>query len=198
MSIAKFTKAVNIIASLGDNPNTDNNLSAAELKAKFDEAPELIKEYLNGTLVPAVQALQNAPMNAWVAHEEEFDQSLYRKVGREQEWLNPPMMEGKAYRTAERFSDSAVYVGTTGFYISEDSAGFEVLSERFGISAADTILAIHGVAKDGATVFGIPGSNHGGPIITPVVESDTGAVVLYYDAGCDGIEVTVFLKWIKG
>lgn len=36
------------IGVLGDNPNTDDNLTAAQLKAKFDYDGAKIKEYLNG------------------------------------------------------------------------------------------------------------------------------------------------------
>ena len=38
------------IGALGDNPNTDDNLTAAQLKAKFDYDGAKIKEYLNGGL----------------------------------------------------------------------------------------------------------------------------------------------------
>lgn len=58
MAIPKMTDELNIISQLGDNPNTDNGLTAEELKAKFDEAPKLIKEYINNKLVPAVQKVE--------------------------------------------------------------------------------------------------------------------------------------------
>lgn len=60
MAIPKMTDELNIISQLGDNPNTDNGLTAEELKAKFDEAPKLIKEYINNKLVPAVQKVETA------------------------------------------------------------------------------------------------------------------------------------------
>lgn len=59
MAIPKMTDELNIISQLGDNPNTDNGLTAEELKAKFDEAPKLIKEYINNKLVPAVQKVED-------------------------------------------------------------------------------------------------------------------------------------------
>ena len=51
MEFPKFTTDLSIISKLGDNPGTDDGLSAEELKAKFDEASLLLQAYLNGTLV---------------------------------------------------------------------------------------------------------------------------------------------------
>lgn len=47
---------VTIISGLGDEPNTDDSLSAAQLKAKFDEGGKNIRTYLNNTLSSQVQA----------------------------------------------------------------------------------------------------------------------------------------------
>ena len=46
---------VTIISGLGDEPNTDDGLSAAQLKAKFDEGGKNIRTYLNGTLIAELQ-----------------------------------------------------------------------------------------------------------------------------------------------
>lgn len=40
-----------IIQKLDDEPNDVGGLSAAQLKAKFDEGGEQIKEYINNTLL---------------------------------------------------------------------------------------------------------------------------------------------------
>lgn len=56
--IQEFSKNVAVHQQLGDNPNTDDNLSASELKATFDRPAEDIKKYVNGTLVPAIQELE--------------------------------------------------------------------------------------------------------------------------------------------
>ena len=60
MAISSFSDDVNVIAALGDNPNTDNSLSAAQLKAKFDYAANLIKTYINNTLVGAINGNSTA------------------------------------------------------------------------------------------------------------------------------------------
>lgn len=44
---------MDIIQKLGDTPGTDNNLSAEELKARFDKAGNLLKTYLN-KIVPMI------------------------------------------------------------------------------------------------------------------------------------------------
>ncbi|MGM9628040.1 MAG: hypothetical protein ACI3V4_08115 [Faecousia sp.] len=49
----KFTKLVSDLAfiqKLGDNPNTDNGMTADELKSLFDKASLVIQEYLNDVL----------------------------------------------------------------------------------------------------------------------------------------------------
>ena len=55
MELKRFEKDVEIIQKLGTYPNRDNGLSSEGLKKKFDEAPALIKEYLNEELVPAFE-----------------------------------------------------------------------------------------------------------------------------------------------
>lgn len=49
MSMTNFDKNVNIISSLSDEPNSSDGLTADELKAKFDAAVNLIKDYINNT-----------------------------------------------------------------------------------------------------------------------------------------------------
>lgn len=56
MAIPKMTDDLEIIQKLSDLPNATDGLTAEELKAKFDEGAELIKEYINGKLIPALVA----------------------------------------------------------------------------------------------------------------------------------------------
>lgn len=51
MALTKLTKDMAIIQKLDDEPNDVGGLTAEELKAKFDEAGETIKEFLNETLL---------------------------------------------------------------------------------------------------------------------------------------------------
>lgn len=56
MAFEKFNKNMQIISALDDEPNDVGGLTAAALKAKFDEGGEAIKRYINDTLIPAVVA----------------------------------------------------------------------------------------------------------------------------------------------
>ena len=56
MAITPLNADMNIIARLSDEPNDVDGLSASELKARFDEAGNTIKGYINGTLVTEVDA----------------------------------------------------------------------------------------------------------------------------------------------
>lgn len=47
---------LSIISKLDDEPNDVGGLTSTQLKAKFDEAGNIIKEYLNESLIPAVLA----------------------------------------------------------------------------------------------------------------------------------------------
>ena len=54
LAIPAFEEDVDVIQKLDDEPNDVGGLTAAELKAKFDEAGNRIKTYLNETLVPSI------------------------------------------------------------------------------------------------------------------------------------------------
>lgn len=56
MSMERLTKDMNIIARLDDEPNDVGGLTAAQLKAKFDEGGVELKRYLNEVLLPALEA----------------------------------------------------------------------------------------------------------------------------------------------
>ena len=56
MALQKLTKDLKIIAKLDDEPNDVGGLTADELKAKFDEAGEIIKSYLNDGLLEQLEA----------------------------------------------------------------------------------------------------------------------------------------------
>lgn len=57
MSLEKLNKDLNIVQKLDDEPNDVGGLSASELKKKFDEGPLTIQEYINATLLPALETL---------------------------------------------------------------------------------------------------------------------------------------------
>ena len=54
LTIAYLDGNLDIIQQLDDEPNDVGGLTSAELKAKFDESGNVIKTYINGTLIPAI------------------------------------------------------------------------------------------------------------------------------------------------
>ena len=54
LEITMLDGDLNIIQALDDEPNDVGGLTSAELKAKFDEAGNTIKTYINGTLIPEI------------------------------------------------------------------------------------------------------------------------------------------------
>lgn len=50
--LTKLLTDLYIISLLDDEPNDVGGMSSAELKAKFDEAANTIKDYINNTLIP--------------------------------------------------------------------------------------------------------------------------------------------------
>ena len=61
MSLPQLTENLNIVQSLPNKPTQEAN----ELKIKFDEVGNIIKVYINGTLIPAIETLvQNSISSA--------------------------------------------------------------------------------------------------------------------------------------
>lgn len=55
MALDKLNKNMQIISALSDEPNDVDGLTSAQLKAKFDEAGEAIKAYINNVLLPQLE-----------------------------------------------------------------------------------------------------------------------------------------------
>lgn len=54
MNISELSEDLEFIKKLGTYPNQDQGLSADDLKAEFDKAANIIKQYLNDIIVPAL------------------------------------------------------------------------------------------------------------------------------------------------
>lgn len=61
MAFTQFSYDMRIIRNLKDNPNVDDGLTADDLKAKFDEAGQVIKDYINDVLLPNAAEKPEAP-----------------------------------------------------------------------------------------------------------------------------------------
>lgn len=57
MALTRFTDDIEIIQKLSDLPNDDDGLSADELKEQFDLPVILLKAFINGTLLPEIEAI---------------------------------------------------------------------------------------------------------------------------------------------
>ena len=69
----RLTKDIAYVQQLGDNPNSENGLTAAELRAWFDKAPVAIKTYLNESLIPQVES-KFGSVDAWITEaNDKFD-----------------------------------------------------------------------------------------------------------------------------
>ena len=60
MAFTKFEKDMGIIIKLDDEPNDAGGMTADELKRKFDEAGQALKEYINETLLPELSGENGA------------------------------------------------------------------------------------------------------------------------------------------
>ena len=60
MALSTYSGNTDYIAQLNDQPNDNDGLSAAELKAKFDQFGTEFKEYFNETHLPEVETAINA------------------------------------------------------------------------------------------------------------------------------------------
>lgn len=60
MALPTLSNDLNIVSKLDDQPNDVGGLTAAQLKAKFDEASGLIKTYINDTLLPYLEGTLGA------------------------------------------------------------------------------------------------------------------------------------------
>lgn len=55
MAIPMFLEDMSIISKLGNKPGEDDGLSTPQFRAKFDEGAQKIQNYINKTLVPAIE-----------------------------------------------------------------------------------------------------------------------------------------------
>lgn len=82
--ITNFLKDMDIIAALDDQPNDVGGLTAAELKAKFDEGGKAIQEYINGTLIPEVLGLDGTEASRQAAETARAEAETQRQQAEEQ------------------------------------------------------------------------------------------------------------------
>ena len=112
MAIPKFESDLNIISKLSDYPS-DDGLETDAFKVKFDLGPNLLKEYINDVLIPAldqivdVEALLNGILDPTLTKEDKAARA--REVGIA---LNARKMDvGRILNDAQSLGDFAISGG---------------------------------------------------------------------------------------
>lgn len=89
LEITYFEGDVNIIQKLDDEPNDVGGLTSAELKAKFDEGANIIKNFINDSLIPellAADATESARATAEQTRETNEEQRIQNETERQENY----------------------------------------------------------------------------------------------------------------
>ena len=111
---------LNIIQKLDDEPNDVGGLTSAELKAKFDESGNIIKKYINETLIPAVLTED--------ATEEDRKQAEAARVAAEQGRVTAE--EGRVSAESERVSAEQARSEAESSRVSAENARVQAETAR--------------------------------------------------------------------
>lgn len=106
MSLTKFTENMNIISQLDDTPTQ----SGSELKAKFDEAGGLIKNYLNNTLTTETELLVATEKSALQQAITNLSNEINQISSQLSENMKLKIVTGQEVATNEYIDDKRVYV----------------------------------------------------------------------------------------
>ena len=167
MSLNKLDEALNIVSSLvipfleddvdviqklDDEPNDVGGLTSSELKAKFDEAGNIIKKYLNETLVPQ---LSDTVAEAEARRRDEAERQENETARQEAESLRQntfaaEVKEAKqakqdaddsAKRAAQDASDAEAWAKGTrnGKPVAEDDPAYENNAKHYRDNAAEIV-----------------------------------------------------------
>lgn len=126
MAITKFDKDMAIIQKLADEPNDVGGLSAGELKAKFDEGGEAIKEWINESFIPEVEeTVKNSTLESLPEHA-----STHATGGKDA--LKPEDIGAARIQVG-----SYIGTGSAGPYEDENTITFEFVPDFVVISRMD-------------------------------------------------------------
>ena len=137
---------LNIIQALDDEPNDVGGLTSAELKAKFDEGPNKIKEYINGTLIPeilteeATEAARAAAEAQREANEAQRIENENARIAAEQARVDETNgVVAQANQAAQSWA-----VGGTGTREGEDTNNAKYWSEQAAAAAGGGVTSFKG------------------------------------------------------
>lgn len=138
MGIPLLNDDLNIVQKLGDNPNSDNNMTAEELKAVFDAAALIIQAYINGTLVPAVNG-NTSTVAGKVSKAGDTMAGALDMAGKPLKGLPTPDGDDHAANkryVEDRIRDIAGFTGAHGDLTGRDADGQHPISAIVGLAAA--------------------------------------------------------------
>ena len=137
---------LNIIQALDDEPNDVGGLTSAELKAKFDEAGNTIKTYINGTLIPeilteeATEAARAAAEAQREANETQRIENENARIAAEQARVDETSgVVAQANQAAQSWA-----VGGTGTREGEDTNNAKYWSEQAAAAAGGGVTSFKG------------------------------------------------------
>lgn len=137
---------LNIIQALDDEPNDVGGLTSAELKAKFDEAGNTIKTYINGTLIPeilteeATEAARAAAEAQREANETQRIENENARIAAEQARVDETNgIVAQANQAAQSWA-----VGGTGTREGEDTNNAKYWSEQAAAAAGGGVTSFKG------------------------------------------------------
>lgn len=152
------------IQKLDDEPNDVGGLSAAELKYEFDRAGNIIKSYINETLVPK--------LSGTVAEEEERAAAEAERKAAEEErkktFSSVLAIAEECRDTAVASAETAVESAETSVEMASDSEAWAV-GTRSGVAVPETDLTYRNNAKYWAE----NAKEIVGPVVTPTEFEET-------------------------
>lgn len=149
MSLTKLTENLNTHQSLPDSPA----LTSAQLKQKFDEAPNTIKQYINETLTQEIDEtiieLESTTANNKSELQEEIEEKANTLTSNQLNLIYPV---GSIYMSVNNSNPGNLFGGT-----------WEQIKDRFLLAAGTSYNAgtTGGEASHKLTVAEIPSHTHG-------------------------------------
>lgn len=172
--ITNFLKDMDIISALDDQPNDIGGLTAAELKAKFDEGGKAIQTYINNTLIPEVLGLDATEYARKAAEQQREANEEARQLAEQQRVDQTVGIVAQATAQANRAqaeADRATIPAVKGVYnvILSD----RVNGQRYALIVENGVLKLLGTSDTlDATAFTLVDSVTG-VAYRPIVESGT-------------------------
>lgn len=195
MNLPKLTNDLNIITTLSNRPTE----TAEELKAKFDEAGKIIKEYLNSTLLPNIEQGTDEDISRAIAVVEETISNLEDNV------------ENTLNTTIESLQTEISETIKTLKEESLKSSSFELTSSRFSYTLPQASGGVFGtieqsqtISKSGYIPLAIAGdeATYGDVAGAYLLSSNNGSAVVRYKINNPNTSqqsgtILIQLLWVK-